>query len=90
MFNIYYNKVNILSIASCEQIVNLEKSIKLFNMKQEDGTVADPPKDKAAIALALKIYREQCCFSQKQHKDYSLSEIKKATGVSKSTIYRYK
>ena len=40
-----------------------------------------PPKDKTAIALALKMY---------ESKNYSLSEIKKATGVSKSTIYRYK
>ncbi|HBL85212.1 MAG TPA: hypothetical protein DDZ99_10030 [Clostridiales bacterium] len=40
-----------------------------------------PPKDKTAIALALKMY---------ESKNYSLSEIKKVTGVSKSTIYRYK
>ena len=46
MFNIYYNKLDILSIVSCEQIVNLKKSIKLFNMKQEDGTVADHRKTK--------------------------------------------
>lgn len=39
-----------------------------------------PAKDKAAITLALKMY---------ESKDYTLPEIEKATGVSKSTLYRY-
>ena len=39
-----------------------------------------PKKDEKAITLALKMYQE---------KMYSISEITKATGVSKTTIYRY-
>ena len=39
-----------------------------------------PEKDEKAITLALKMYQE---------KMYSISEITKATGVSKTTIYRY-
>ena len=39
-----------------------------------------PKKDEKAITLALKMYQE---------KTYSISEITKATGVSKTTIYRY-
>lgn len=40
-----------------------------------------PKKDEKSINLALKMYQE---------KTYSISEITKATGVSKTTIYRYK
>lgn len=40
-----------------------------------------PLKDKAAVTLALKMY---------DSKNYSVSEICKATGVSKATLYRYK
>ncbi len=39
-----------------------------------------PKKDEKAITLALKMYQE---------KTYSIAEITKATGVSKTTIYRY-
>jgi len=39
-----------------------------------------PKKDEKAIKLALKMYQE---------KTYSIAEITKATGVSKTTIYRY-
>jgi DNA invertase Pin-like site-specific DNA recombinase len=39
-----------------------------------------PKKDEKTITLALKMYQE---------KTYSISEITKATGVSKTTIYRY-
>jgi len=39
-----------------------------------------PKKDDKIIKLALKMYQE---------KTYSISEITKATGVSKTTIYRY-
>ena len=39
-----------------------------------------PAKEKAALTLALKMY---------ESKDYTLPEIEKATGVSKSTLYRY-
>ena len=39
-----------------------------------------PKKDEKAITLALKMYQEKVC---------SISEITKATGVSKTTIYRY-
>lgn len=39
-----------------------------------------PKKDDKVIKLALKMYQE---------KTYSISEITKATGVSKTTIYRY-
>ncbi len=39
-----------------------------------------PKKDEKTINLALKMYQE---------KTYSISEITKATGVSKTTIYRY-
>ena len=39
-----------------------------------------PKKDEKTINLALKMYEE---------KAYSISEITKATGVSKTTIYRY-
>ena len=39
-----------------------------------------PKKDEKTINLALKMYQE---------KAYSISEITKATGVSKTTIYRY-
>ena len=39
-----------------------------------------PKKDDKSINLALKMYQE---------KTYSISEITKATGVSKTTIYRY-
>ncbi len=40
-----------------------------------------PKKDEKALILALKMYQE---------KSYSISEITKATGVSKTTIYKYK
>ena len=40
-----------------------------------------PKKDEKALILALKMYQE---------KAYSISEITKATGVSKTTIYKYK
>jgi len=39
-----------------------------------------PKKDEKLIKLALKMYQE---------KTYSIAEITKATGVSKTTIYRY-
>ena len=39
-----------------------------------------PKKDEKAITLAFKMYQE---------KTYSIAEITKATGVSKTTIYRY-
>ncbi len=39
-----------------------------------------PKKDEKVIKLALKMYRE---------KTYSIAEITKSTGVSKTTIYRY-
>ena len=39
-----------------------------------------PKKDEKAINIALKMYQEKVC---------SISEITKATGVSKTTIYRY-
>lgn len=39
-----------------------------------------PAKDKAAVTLALKMY---------DGKEYSISEILKATGISKTTLYRY-
>ena len=39
-----------------------------------------PKKNEKAITLALKMYQEKVC---------SISEITKATGVSKTTIYRY-
>ena len=39
-----------------------------------------PKKDEKALILALKMYQE---------KSYSISEITKATGVSKTTIYKY-
>ena len=39
-----------------------------------------PKKDEKTINLALKMYQEKVC---------SISEITKATGVSKTTIYRY-
>jgi DNA invertase Pin-like site-specific DNA recombinase len=39
-----------------------------------------PFKEKTAVTLALKMY---------DSKDYSISEITKSTGVSKSTLYRY-
>ena len=39
-----------------------------------------PAKEKAAVTLALKMY---------DSKNYSISEIVKATGVSKATLYRY-
>ena len=39
-----------------------------------------PFKEKAAVTLALKMY---------DSKEYSVSEIYKATGVSKATLYRY-
>ena len=39
-----------------------------------------PAKEKAAVTLALKMY---------DSKNYSISQIVKATGVSKTTLYRY-
>lgn len=39
-----------------------------------------PKKDERAIRHAMTLYRS---------KEYSISEIEKATGVSKSTLYRY-
>jgi DNA invertase Pin-like site-specific DNA recombinase len=39
-----------------------------------------PAKENAAITLALKMY---------DSKEYSVTEITKATGVSKTTLYRY-
>ena len=39
-----------------------------------------PPKSQKGIELALKMH---------QDKNYSISEIVKATGISKSTLYRY-
>ena len=39
-----------------------------------------PKKDEKAINIALKMYQEKVC---------SITEITKATGVSKTTIYRY-
>ena len=39
-----------------------------------------PKKDEKAINIAVKMYQEKVC---------SISEITKATGVSKTTIYRY-
>jgi len=39
-----------------------------------------PPKPQAGIELALKMHKD---------KNYSISEIVKATGLSKSTLYRY-
>ena len=39
-----------------------------------------PKKDEKTIKLALKMYQE---------KTYSITEITKATGVSKTTIYKY-
>ena len=39
-----------------------------------------PPKSKKDIELALKLHKD---------KNYSISEIVKATGISKSTLYRY-
>lgn len=39
-----------------------------------------PPKPKKEIELALKMYKDR---------NYSISEIVKATGVSKTTLYRY-
>ncbi len=39
-----------------------------------------PKKDEKTIKLALKMYQE---------KTYSIAEITKATGVSKTTIYKY-
>ena len=39
-----------------------------------------PPKQKKELDLALKLYKDS---------NYSISEIEKATGLSKSTLYRY-
>ena len=39
-----------------------------------------PPKKNSVVTLALKMY---------DSKEYSISEIQKATGVSKTTLYRY-
>lgn len=39
-----------------------------------------PKKDKSKIELAIKMY---------QSKDYSIGQIEDATGVSKTTLYRY-
>jgi DNA invertase Pin-like site-specific DNA recombinase len=40
-----------------------------------------PPKSEDAVKIALKMY---------ESKQYSISEIRKATGISKTSLYRYR
>lgn len=58
-----------------------EKTKKgLYEAKQKGVTTGRPRKPDENVKRAIKMY---------QSKKYSLSEIKKDTGISKSTLYRY-
>ncbi|MBP1926675.1 DNA invertase Pin-like site-specific DNA recombinase [Sedimentibacter acidaminivorans] len=52
----------------------------LYEAKQKGITAGRPRKNDESIHKAIKMY---------ESKKYSLSEIKKETGISKSTLYRY-
>ena len=71
----------IASMAEFERDLIRERTTAGLKAARARGRHGGRPKaNKSKIELALKMYRS---------KDYTVAEIAKATGVSKSTIYRY-
>jgi len=73
-------QIDQLQQVGCERIFREKASGSKKERPELDNLLDHPPKPKKAIELALKLHKDN---------NLSISEIEKATGVSKSSLYRY-